>query len=31
MYFWPTVREHVPDGDRLADAATGQEQEGKEV
>ena len=31
MYFWPAAREHVPDGDRLADTAIGQEQEGKEV
>lgn len=31
MYFWPTVRERVPDGDRLADTATGQEQEAKQV
>lgn len=31
MYFWPAVREHLPDGDELADTAIGQEQEGKEV
>jgi hemerythrin-like domain-containing protein len=31
MYFWPAVREHVPNGDELADKATSQEQEGKEV
>ena len=31
MYFWPAVREHVADGDRLADRAISQEQEGKEV
>ncbi|MBV9446479.1 MAG: hemerythrin domain-containing protein [Streptosporangiaceae bacterium] len=31
MYFWPAVREHVPDGDQLADEAIEQEQEGKEV
>lgn len=31
MYFWPAVRERVPDGDRLADTAIGQEHEGKEV
>ena len=31
MYFWPAVRDRVPDGDRLADTAIGQEQEGKEV
>jgi Hemerythrin HHE cation binding domain len=31
MYFWPAVRERLPDGDELADTATGQEQEGKEV
>ena len=30
-YFWPAVRDSVPDGDRLADEATGQEQEGKVV
>ncbi len=29
MYFWPTVREALPDGDKLADTATGQEQEAK--
>jgi hemerythrin-like domain-containing protein len=29
MYFWPAVREHVPDGDALADEAINQEQEGK--
>jgi hypothetical protein len=31
MYFWPAVREHVPGGDALADEATAQETEGKEV
>jgi hemerythrin-like domain-containing protein len=31
MYFWPVVRDHLPDGDALADQATGQEQEAKEV
>ena len=31
MYFWPVVRDHLPDGDTLADEATGQEQEAKEV
>jgi hemerythrin-like domain-containing protein len=31
MYFWPAVREHLPDGDRLADTATQQEQEAKQV
>ena len=31
MYFWPTVREHLPNGDQLADTAIGQEDEGKEV
>jgi hemerythrin-like domain-containing protein len=31
MYFWPVVREHLPDGDKLADKAIGQEQEGKGV
>jgi hypothetical protein len=31
MYFWPAVREHVPGGDRLADEATAQEQEGKQI
>ncbi|MBO0807935.1 MAG: hemerythrin domain-containing protein, partial [Actinobacteria bacterium] len=31
MYFWPAVRDKLPDGDRLADKATRQEQEGKEV
>jgi hemerythrin-like domain-containing protein len=31
MYFWPVVRDYLPDGDRLADRATGQEQEAKEV
>jgi hypothetical protein len=31
MYFWPVVRDHLRDGDTLADRATGQEQEAKEV
>jgi hypothetical protein len=31
MYFWPAVREYLPNGDELADTAIGQEQEGKEV
>ena len=31
MYFWPAVRKHLPDGDKLADEATGQEQEGKRI
>jgi Hemerythrin HHE cation binding domain len=31
MFFWPAVREHVADGDRLADEATSQEQEAKHV
>jgi len=31
MYFWPAVRDHLPDGDILADQATGQEQEAKQV
>ena len=31
MYFWPTVREHHPAGDTLADEAAGREQEAKEV
>jgi hemerythrin-like domain-containing protein len=31
MYFWPAVRDHLPNGDMLADEATGQEQEAKEV
>ena len=31
MYFWPAVREHLQAGDTLADEATGQEQEAKQV
>src|SRR5881227_974860 len=31
MFFWPAVREHLADGDRLADTATQQEQEAKQV
>lgn len=30
-YFWPVVREVVPDGDRLADDGTSQEQDAKVV
>lgn len=30
-YFWPMVRERVPDGDRLADEAVEQEQKAKHV
>jgi Hemerythrin HHE cation binding domain len=30
-YFWPAVREKLPNGDELADTALHQEQEGKEV
>jgi hypothetical protein len=30
-YFWPTVRKAVPDGDRYADQALEQEQEGKDT
>jgi hypothetical protein len=29
-YFWPTVREHVPEGDALADHAIAQEQAAKQ-
>ena len=31
IYFWPAVRQHLADGDALADEATGQEQEAKQV
>jgi hypothetical protein len=31
MYCWPGVPERIPDGDRPADKAIGQEQEAKEV
>jgi hemerythrin-like domain-containing protein len=31
MYFWPAVRKLLPDGDKLADQAISQEQEGKDV
>lgn len=31
MHFWPTVRDRLPHGSRLAHQAIGQEQEGKEV
>ena len=31
MYFWPAVRQHLENGDKLADEAQQQEQEGKEV
>jgi hypothetical protein len=30
-FFWPAVREHVPDGDRLADEAVEQEQKAKQI
>ena len=30
-HFWPSVREALPDGDRYADQALGQEQEGKDT
>ena len=30
-YFWPAVREHVPDGNALAEKAIAQEDEGKKV
>jgi hemerythrin-like domain-containing protein len=30
-YFWPAVRKHIADGDKLADKAVGQEQEAKHV
>jgi hemerythrin-like domain-containing protein len=31
MYFWPAVREHLEDGDDLANEAQQQEQEGKDI
>lgn len=31
MFFWPAVRDKLPDGDKLAGQATAQEQEAKEV
>jgi hypothetical protein len=31
MYFWPVVRDHLPDGDTLAGQAAGQEQQAREV
>jgi hemerythrin-like domain-containing protein len=31
QYFWPTVRDHLGDGNRLADQAISQETEAKEV
>lgn len=31
QYFWPTVRDRVPDGDQLADHAIAQENEAKHV
>ena len=31
MYFWPAVRDRLPDGGQLADEATGQEQQAKQV
>jgi hemerythrin-like domain-containing protein len=31
MYFWPAVREHLAAGDTLADTATQQEQDAKQV
>ncbi len=31
MHFWPSVRQHVPGGDELADEALRQEDEGKQV
>jgi hemerythrin-like domain-containing protein len=31
QYFWPAVRQHLADGDQLADVAVGQEGEAKEV
>lgn len=30
-YFWPAVRQQVPEGDKLADEAIGQESDAKEV
>jgi len=31
MHFWPAVREHLPNGDEMADTAIAQEEEGKEM
>jgi hemerythrin-like domain-containing protein len=31
MHFWPAVREHLPNGNELADTAIAQEEEGKEI
>ncbi len=31
MYFWPAVKDHLADGEQLAQPALDQEQEGKEV
>lgn len=31
MYFWPAVRQRVPGGEQIAQTATEQEQEGKQV
>ena len=31
MYFWPVVRDRLAEGEQLADTATGQEQEAKQV
>jgi hemerythrin superfamily protein len=31
MYFWPAVRERLPNGNELADHAIGQEQQGKQI
>jgi len=31
MYFWPAVREHLSDGEDLANQALAQEQEGKDI
>src|SRR5205807_2591724 len=31
MYFWPAVRDRLESGDTLADEATGQEQDAKQV
>ncbi len=31
QYFWPTVRERLPNGDELAETAIEQEQQGKEL
>jgi hemerythrin-like domain-containing protein len=31
MHFWPAVREHLPNGNELADTAIAQEEDGKEM